>query len=212
MGIEGTDAAYSAPGAVTLSTYYNEREQPTEVHFLDAAGSQVSRVDLLYDQAGRLVEEAQIHSDEVLPSEMLTSFNEAQRASVRALFGAGGKFVRRTHRYDDHGWRVETRFGMGPLGGDVRTMAYNEHGDLIQEIDESEEREFGMDDRGRLSEMPLKERVIRSEARIRYEYDAHGNWVLKTVENRGGTEEEFTLSSVERRTLTYFERGDPSEV
>ena len=82
-GIEGTDGAYSAPGAVTLSTYYNEREQPTEVHFLDAAGCQVSRVDLLYDDAGRLVEEAQTHSDEVLPSEMLT------------LFGAGGKFAQR---------------------------------------------------------------------------------------------------------------------
>ena len=35
----------------------------------------------------------------------------------------------------------------GPLGGDVTTMAYNEHGDLIQEIHEREEREFGMDDR-----------------------------------------------------------------
>lgn len=120
---------------MTLSTYYNEREQPTEVYFLDSAGCQVSRVDLLYDEAGRLVEEAQTHSDEVLPSEMLT------------LFGGGGKFVQRTHRYNDQGRRMETRFGVGPLGGDVTTMAYNEHGDLIQEIHEREEREFGMDDR-----------------------------------------------------------------
>jgi hypothetical protein len=94
---------------------------------------------------------------------------------------------------------------MGPLGGDVETMAYNEHGDLIQEISEREEKEFGMDDQGRLSETPSKERVIRSEARIGYEYDAHGNWVLKTVENRGGAENDFTLSSLERRALTYFE-------
>jgi hypothetical protein len=42
---------------------------------------------------------------------------------------------------------METRFGVGPLGGDVTTMAYNEHGDLTQEIHEREEREFGMDDR-----------------------------------------------------------------
>ena len=53
--------------------------------------------------------------------------------------------------------------------------------------------------------------MIRSEARMRYECDADGNWVLKTVENRDGTEEEFRLSGVERRRLTYFERGDPSE-
>lgn len=120
---------------MTLSTYYNEREQPTEVYFLDSAGCQVSRVDLLYDEAGRLVEEAQTHSDEVLPSEMLT------------LFGGGGKFVQRTHRYNDQGRRMETSFGVGPLGGDVTTMAYNEYGDLIQKIHEREEREVGMDDR-----------------------------------------------------------------
>lgn len=46
---------------------------------------------------------------------------------------------------------------------------------------------------------------------MRYECDADGNWVLKTVENRDGTEEEFRLSGVERGRLTYFERGDPSE-
>jgi hypothetical protein len=47
--------------------------------------------------------------------------------------------------------------------------------------------------------------VIRSEARFRYEYDAHGNWVMKTIEGRGGTDEGFTLSSVELRTICYFE-------
>jgi len=202
--IEGTDAAYSAPGAVAVSTYYNEREQPTEVHFLDTAGRPVSRVDLRYDEAGRLVAEAQTHSDEALPPEMLASFNEAQRETVRAIFG-GGKFVQRTHRYGDQGRRIETRWEMGPLGSDVKKMAYNEHGDLIEEIHEREEREFGMDDQGQLSAMPVKERAIRSEVRIRYEYDVHGNWVLKTVESRGGKEQNFTVASVERRTLTYFE-------
>lgn len=203
-GIEGTDAAYSAPGAVAASTHYNEREQPTEVLFLDAEGRPLSRVDLRYDQAGHLVEEAQTHSTEVLPPEILASSNEAQRETLRALFGGGGKFVQRTHRYNDDGRRVETRCGMGPLGGDVKKMAYNEHGDPIEEIHECEQREFGMDDQGRLSDMPIKERVIRSETRIRYEYDTHGNWVLKTVESRGGNEQDFTVSSVERRTLTYF--------
>ena len=202
--IEGTDAAYSAPGAVAVSTDYNEREQPAEVRFLDPAGRLVSRVDLRYDDAGHLVEEAQTHFAELLPPEMLASFNEAQCEAVRALFGGGGKFGRSTHQYDDQGRRVETRRGMGMLGNDVKRTAYNEWGDPIEETHEREEREFGVDDQGRLSDTPIKERLIRSEARIRYEYDAHGNWVRKTVESRGGTEQNFTVSSEERRTITYF--------
>jgi hypothetical protein len=204
-GIEGTDAAYGAQGAVTLTTQYNERDQPTEVLFLDSAGCQVSRVELRYDQAGHMVEESQTHADETLPAEMLASLNEEQRETVRALFGSGGKFVSRTHRYDSRGHRVETRFGMGPLGGDVKTLAYNDHGDVILEIEVRQEREFGLDDRGRLSETPTKERLVRSEARILYEYDARGNWVAKAVECRGSAEQEFKQSSVERRDLTYFE-------
>jgi YD repeat-containing protein len=97
-GIEGTDAAYSARGAVTLTTQYNERDQPGKVLFLDAAGRELSRVELRYDERGNMVEEAQTHSDETLPAEMLASLNEAQRETVRSLFWGGGKFVQRTHR------------------------------------------------------------------------------------------------------------------
>ena len=43
------------------------------------------------------------------------------------------------------------------------------------------------------------------EQRFRYDYDARGNWVTKTVEGRGGADHDFTLSSVERRTIGYFE-------
>jgi hypothetical protein len=78
------------------------------------------------------------------------------------------------------------------------------HGGRIAEVHERDEREFGVDDQGRLSEKPLKERVFHSEVRIRYECDAYGNWLLKTVESRAGSDQGFTLTSVERRTLSYF--------
>jgi hypothetical protein len=32
-----------------------------------------------------------------------------------------------------------------------------------------------------------REKVSRSESRLRYEHDSHGNWVMKTVAGRGGT-------------------------
>lgn len=204
-GVEGTDSSYSAPGATTLTTLYNEREQPTDLLFYDGAGHLLSRVEFRYDRDGNLIEEAQTNVVEMLPPEMLTSLNQAQLETVRALLGAAGEPVRRMHRYNEQGRRTETLSRMGPLGGNSKTMAYNEHGDQIEEVFEHEERDYGIDDEGRLSDAPTRESASRSEARFRYDYDAHGNWVMKTVESRGGMDPDFTLSSVERRTLGYFE-------
>ena len=197
-GVEGTDAAYGAQGAATIITFYDERDQPGEVVFLDSDSQELTRVELRYDEAGRLVEEVQ--SKYTLPAEMLACFDEAQKETVRAAFSA-----RRTHRYDELGRRVQTRLQMGPLGGDAKTVIHNDYGDPIREITEHEQREYGMDDEGHFSPAPTKETVHRSEARFLYEYDASGNWVVKIVEGRGGDNQEFTRSSMERRTITYFE-------
>jgi hypothetical protein len=84
-------------------------------------------------------------------------------------------------------------------------VAYNDHGDQIEEVFEHEAREYGMDEQGRLSDSPTKESVTRSEARFRYDYDARGNWVEKVIEGRSGADQDFTVSSIERRTLAYYE-------
>jgi hypothetical protein len=204
-GVEGTDSSYSAPGAATLTTVYNEREQPTDLRFYDATGRLLSRVAFGYDRDGNLVEEAQTNTAETLPPEMLTSLNQAQLDAVRALLGAAGEPIRRTHGYNEQGRRVETRSRMGLLGGDSKIVAYNDHGDQIEEVFEHEERDYSINDEGRLSDAPTRESVSRSEGHFRYDYDAHGNWVIKTVESRGGTDEDFTVCSVERRTIEYFE-------
>ena len=57
------------------------------------------------------------------------------------------------------------------LGRDSKRMTYNHHGDQIEEISEHEQRDFSIDDWGRLSDGPTKESVSRSEARFRYDYD-----------------------------------------
>jgi len=202
--VEGTDSAYSARGAAKLTTTYNDRDQPTQVSFRDLAGQELSRVELRYDDAGRLVEEAQTNSQEVLPPEMLADLNTAQLEIVRRFFGAGTESIRRIHAYDEHGRRVETRTKIGPLDCDRKTVSFNEHGDPLVEVDEHEERDHGIDDEGRISDGRDPQNVSRSEARFRYDYDGHGNWVSKTVECRSGSEDEFSLSSEERRTITYF--------
>jgi hypothetical protein len=204
-GVEGTDSSYSAPGAATLTTLYNGREQPIELLFRDGLGRLLSRVEFRYDRDGNLVEEAQTKITEMLPPEMLTSLNQAQLETVSALFGAAGEPIQRMHRYNEQGHRTESRSRIGLLGGNRKIMAYNDHGDRVEEVFEHDEREYSLDDEGRLSDAPSRESVSRSEARFRYDYDTHGNWVMMTIESRGGTEQDFTLSSVERRTVGYFE-------
>jgi YD repeat-containing protein len=203
-GVEGTDSVYSAPGAAKLITLHNDRDQPTKLSFHDIGDREVSRVEFRYNDAGRLIEEAQTMSEEVLPPEMLASLNPAQLETARKLFGFGSGSLRRTHAYDDQGRRIETRSDLGPLGFDRKTVTYNEHDDPVTEIGEHQERECAIDDEGRIAQSPARETVSRSETRFHYEYDSQGNWVSKTVEGRAGTEGDFAISAVERRTITYF--------
>jgi hypothetical protein len=184
---------------------YNRHDQPTDLLFYDVEGRLLSRVEFRYDQDGNLVEEAQTKVAEMLPPEMLASMNQAQLETVRGLLGADGEPIRRMHRYNEQGQRTETRWRVGSLAEYRTTAAYNDHGDQIETIFEHRAREYSLDDEGRLSDAPTSERVSRSEARFRYDYDRHGNWVMQTVESRAGTDQDFTLSSVERRTLGYFE-------
>jgi YD repeat-containing protein len=204
-GVEGTDTSYSAPGAAALTTLYNERGKPVKSLFYDQAGRLLSQVGFGYDLDGNLIEEAQMLSAETLPPELLTSPNQAQMETVRALFGANGEPIRRTHRYNEQGLRVETRSEMGRLGGHRKIMAYNPHGDEIEEVFEMEERDYGIDDEGKLSDAPTRKSLSRSEARSRYDYDANGNWVTKTVESRGGADQDFKVCTVEGRTISYFD-------
>ena len=202
--VGGTDSVYSVPGTASLTTIYDNRRQRAQLLFRDLAGRELGRVEFRYDDAGRLMEEAQTRSEEVLPPEMLASLNPAQLHTVRGFFGGGGDSIRRTHAYDEQGRRVETRSNIGPLGFDRKTVTYNEHGDPLVEVDEHEERDYAIDEEGRIADSPTRANARRSEARFRYDYDPQGNWVSKTVEGRPGSQDEFSLSAVERRIIAYF--------
>jgi YD repeat-containing protein len=202
-GADGTDSGYSAPGTAAVTTLHNTSDQPIELVFHDAAGQVLNRVEFVYDDAGHLVEEVQTRVADMLPPEMVAQMNPAALTAIRALISDPG---RRSHRYDARGRRIETRSALfGPLGHDRKTMAYNDRGDQIAEISEDERRECAIDDEGRMSEKPAGQGVSRSEARFRYDYDVRGNWIEKVVESRSGADGEFSVSSIERRTLAYYD-------
>jgi len=201
FGVESTDTSYSAPGTTTVVTRYDDADQPLSLSLQDAAGRELTRVEFTYDGFGQLIDETQTTAANVVPTEMMAEMKAAQLESVRSLLGAGSK---RLHRYDAQGRRIETTSGMfGPLGRERQTMAYNDRGDQTEVITEDEHRGFGFGDGGEMIE--TEHRTSRSEARFRYVYDERGNWIEKVVEWRQRTEEDFSVSAVERRTITYYE-------
>jgi len=198
-GVEGSDAFYSAAGAATLTTQYEQHARPTGLVFLDADGRVLSRVDFAYDEGGHLVTETQTTSLDILPAHMLAELNPAQVAAMRALIGGNT----RRHRYDDRGLRVETRTSMRPMSDERQTTSYNAQGDPTGQISEHDSREFSLADDGGFH--PTNGRVGRSEVRFFYEYDERGNWVKKVVEARSEADQTFRICSVERRTLAYYD-------
>lgn len=199
-GVENSDAAYGAPGAATITTTYDYHDRPTAMLFHDAAGLLLSRVEFRYDGAGNLIEEEQIRENSNLSPEMLAHLNPAQADAVRKLL----ENSRRCHRYDDQGRRIETIANMGAMSKDRKTTSYNERGDRAEEVSEDEHQEYGIADNGELSAKPDSRKTSRAEYRFRYEYDARGNWIVKTGESRFEAEGEFTVFSVERRVLAYY--------
>ena len=205
-GVEGTDSAFSAIGATSVTTVYGASDRPIALLFRDAQDTVISRVVFTYDENGHLIDEAQNVETGGLPAEMLENLNEAQLGALHALLGTTDQPRRRMHRYDAYGRRIETlSSAFGPMGGNRKTMAYNDQGDVAEEHWEDDSREFEISDDGRLLEKAGSERLTRSEARMRYEYDGRGNWTIKTVESRNSPDAEFVMSTTERRTLAYYD-------
>jgi hypothetical protein len=206
--IEGSDAAVSAPGATSMTTVYDDHDRPVETLFHDSQRRILSRVTLHYDDAGRVVEESQTtEMEEALPTEMLDQLNPAQLQSIKAVFGLGEGRQKwtRVHRYDDEGRRIETVFHFGTLGGERKTMAYNDHGDLSEEKSYRARNELSFDDQGRVVEgkEPSPGEAPTAEARFYHQYDEHGNWIERSGATRSQSDKPFVQCSVERRSLTY---------
>jgi|tagenome__1003787_1003787.scaffolds.fasta_scaffold20864264_2 YD repeat-containing protein len=202
--VDGTDVSYSAPGATALTTIYDARSLVTEALLLDAGGGTLGRVEFRYDDAGHLVEETFSRDDPL--AGMADAMNPAEANALRALLGGEGGVSRRLYTYDANGRRIGTVSSLcGPLGRERRTMAYNQRGDQVEDISESDERHMNIDDDGHLIDDPTGATTSRSEARIDYEYDERGNWIRKTVLARNALDRDFIASSVEQRAIAYYD-------
>jgi YD repeat-containing protein len=205
--VEGSDAAVSVPGAVSMTTVYDRYDRPVETLFHDSQNRALSRFALRYDDAGWLVEETQTSEiEQTLPSDMLAMLNPAQIETVKASFGFGEGRQRwqQLHRYDNEGHRVETISRMGTFDNERKKITYNQYGDVSETQSTRDSKEIGIDDEGRVVEPAEPRRAHNSEARYSYQYDEHANWIERVISFRQEPDKPFTVSSLVRRTLTYY--------
>jgi hypothetical protein len=205
-GVEGTDAAYSAPGATTNTTTYDERELPSEVTFRDASQVVVCRVVFSRDLGGRALSERMEFAGPggLLGPAIDANMPAGERASLMELLKTvfeDHTFSLATYAYDEKGRRIESVRRMGTLSEERVTVRYDDFDNPVEEVRLDVSREMRMDDGAvKSEERPSHVQHVRFE----YRYDAYRNWTERIVWQRMEPNADERPSNIERRTITYY--------
>jgi hypothetical protein len=207
-GVEGSEHGYGVPGAVTLTTAYDDGDLPTEGVFHDASGAVVRRIVFSRDDRGHVLSEVMYFGGEVPFPDALADAGdtpieepEQLRALMKMVF-ADQVFSSIDYAYDEKGRLLEKTRRMGVLSEDRTTFEYNDHDDPISEIQSTRHRSMGLEEGApRTKEEPPRGQHNRYE----YQYDSHGNWTERVIWLAAESEAEFRRSVVYRRTMTYYE-------
>ncbi|AXC12098.1 hypothetical protein ACPOL_2790 [Acidisarcina polymorpha] len=202
--VEGTESAYNAPGATTMTVVYDERTLPVKVSFQDADHRLLSYVNLRRDRTGKLLSEEMQQGDKLLFQSHLDQAAPEERERLAAMFEAvlGDAISRTIYRYDAYGRLLTRDHRMGNLGGSSTTYRYNANDDPSEETAEHRSREASYDETGTLHY--TSDRLNVQHNRLEYVHDGHGDWTERIVSFRSGSESEFERSNIERRSITYY--------
>jgi YD repeat-containing protein len=202
FGVDGSEFAYGAPGAKTITTRYDEQNRPVDSVFHDLSGTVVLQVITTRDRAGRVLTEEAFQNASVLAPHS-PEMNQQEREMMMAMLAQVYGSLRTTNDYDADGRLVRRAQAMGALGETVTTYIYNERGDVADQSQVSTKREMRFGEDGRPEATPD---VTRShDTRFSYEYDEHGNWTSRVVSSRITADGVFAPSNIERRTIEYYE-------
>jgi len=213
MQWENSDLSFAPPSGGTVTTVFDDRDRPVEARISDAAGTVTMRVVRSYDEQGRIVGDQLVPEDmnSSVPEEMSAGLNDAQRKAmakfIAGTFGAGES----AYKYDSQGRVIEKQITGGVFGNEVTKKQYNDHGDVSEEETARTPtaemgNEFSIDEAGNLTSVATSNGPgkSRTEVRYSYEYDAQGNWTEKTVSMRSEPSDQFKVSALYRRALTYY--------
>ncbi len=210
--IEGTDSAYGAPGATTMTTTYDEGNLPAQVDFHDVNERLLSSVTFLRNDEGRVLREEMRKGEKSPFQEFLDRASPEEREQLAAVFDAvlGDTVWSATYEYDAQGRRATREHRLGTLGGDFTIYRYENHDEPVEETTTYHSREGSLDETGGLHYSSAQVRVQHN--RIEYIYDALDNWTERTVSSRSEAEPNFRYSNRERRVLTYYSAEEKTRI
>jgi hypothetical protein len=202
--IEGTDSAYSAPGATTMTVNYDEKQLPAKISFHDANQCLLSYVILMRDSAGRLLSEEMYQGEKSPFQKYLNNASLEDRERLAALLEVAlGNVISSTkYKYDAKGRQVSRDHRMGSLGEDFTTYIYGDRDDPVKETTEHKSREGSFDETGNMHYSSDRMNVQHNQ--LEYLYDEHENWTERIVSFRSESEPKFQRSNIERRIITYY--------
>jgi hypothetical protein len=207
-GVEGSELAYGAPGAATLTITYDDRGLPAEACFHGENGEVIRRIVFSRDSDGHVLTEVVYFGGEAPFPELLTQADNVpleERAKMAALLKAAFAeqvFSSVAYAYDAKGRLVERTMRMGALSEERTTFQYDDFDNPVAETSESRACEMRMDDDVARTKV---EGTRVQHHRFDYQYDAHGNWIERVVWSRTGSQAEFHRSNIERRTIAYYQ-------
>jgi hypothetical protein len=169
----------SLSAGFTVTTRYNENDQPIESLIRNANGELLTKINQNYKN-GRLISETGRQMQERFPENEQERKEMAMRRAFLDQLQSLGMECSYTYDADDRVIRRLTQMGNRK---EDESKTYNEQGDedwtlMIQS---------GIDDE-------------RSEFRYLYQYDSHGNWTERTTINTDQPDNPKT----QRRTLSYY--------
>ena len=149
---------------VAVMTVFDTNNRAVRKVLYDVDDRVIRRIGFRYDARGLLLEEGEL---------------------------VGGLFMedlRKIYRYDSSGRVIELESRWIDQGGSRRTMAYNERGDLAQEV------------------VTQRAWLVWGEAgssqKFDYRYDDHDNWIERTTRTVSASGDE-RVSMIEQRELSY---------
>jgi hypothetical protein len=161
-------------GGGTITTHYNESDQPLETLVRDVHGELLTRINHTYDAQGRLVGDTLVREsfefpEVMIPEQYQEQFSDEQRQimrlQVKKLLGEHDAFrsTERSYVYDTEGRVSLQQMTMGAFREDV-TKTYNEHGDEASVVT-SQSGSF---------DQKMERIDQRFEVSYLYQYDSHG--------------------------------------
>lgn len=201
------------PSGSSVTTIYNDRDQPTEARIYDEEGQLALRIIGSYDANGRVTEEKQIveNPELMIPAEIRAqiladpgaSAAELQNDLASLLGGPKGLYSRSSHyQYDTQGRITTIQHQTSSLEQTTRTT-YNDHGDKAEEHTTSSGHIGNASVTEEEGNISRSEPASQSDVRYEYLYDSFGNWIEQIVSSRSSNDA-FKISETISRTFSYL--------